>query len=58
MAYWYCLRHGRVEDHTGCANSDRLGPFETEEEAFNALDLARRRNEAWQKEDERWNGED
>lgn len=57
MAYWYCLKDGRVEGDVGCANAERLGPFETETQAAHALELARERNEAWQQEDERWNGE-
>lgn len=57
MAYWYCLKDGRVEGDDGCAHADRLGPFRTQAEAANALELARERNEAWQREDERWNGD-
>ncbi|MDP3971806.1 MAG: SPOR domain-containing protein [Candidatus Nanopelagicales bacterium] len=56
-SWWYCLNHGRVEEGAACANADRLGPYESREEAAHALDRVRERNEAWQKEDERWNGE-
>lgn len=55
--WWYCLKHGKVEHGAGCANSDRLGPFETEAEAANALELAKQRNEEWSKDDARWNGD-
>lgn len=44
-SYWYCLRHGAVEDESGCALTDRLGPYATREEAQHALESARRRTE-------------
>lgn len=50
--WWYCLRHMRVEHGPGCANKDRMGPYRTESEAAGALELARRRNEAWNGQDE------
>ena len=56
-AWWWCLKHSRVEHGPGCPNSDRLGPFETEREATNAIELARERNQNWTDEDRRWNGE-
>lgn len=47
MSYWWCLAHGRVEgsgtDDEGCANMDRLGPYDTREQAAGALDRARAR---------------
>jgi len=45
--WWYCLRHMRVEPDVGCANAERLGPFDTEEQAGRALQLAHERNEAY-----------
>ncbi|PKK13785.1 MULTISPECIES: hypothetical protein [Thermomonospora] len=51
-AWWYCLRHMRVEHGPGCANKDRMGPYRTEAEAAGALELARRRNEAWDEQDD------
>jgi len=45
--YWWCLDHERVEGRDGCPNTVRLGPFETQEEAEGALELARKRTEAW-----------
>lgn len=52
--YWYCLKHSRVEGHDGCPNKDRLGPYESETEAANALETAAARTEAWDTDPE-WN---
>jgi hypothetical protein len=53
--YWYCVKHQRVE-HGGdiCPPIDRLGPFDSQEEASRALEKAEERNEAWD-DDPRWN---
>lgn len=45
-SFWWCLRHGRVEDEAGCAHADRLGPYETREQAAGALEAARARTQA------------
>lgn len=52
--YWYCLKHHRVEGREGCKNADRLGPYESEEEAARALDKVEERNEAWETDPD-WN---
>ena len=54
MSYWYCVKHKRVEPDDGCAPIDRLGPFDTEEEASHALEKAAQRNEEWDN-DPKWN---
>jgi hypothetical protein len=51
--YW-CLKHNRVEDKDGCANLDRLGPYERREQAESALDRAHERTEAWDEQDRSW----
>jgi hypothetical protein len=51
--WYFCLVHQRVETEKGCAHSERLGPFATQEEAERALQTAAERNEAWD-EDPRW----
>lgn len=56
LAYWWCLKDSKVEGDIGCANADRLGPFDTEAEAANALQKAKERNEAWDQDDKNWNG--
>jgi hypothetical protein len=56
--WWYSLRHMRVEQGAGDPNSERLGPFDTEAEAANALETARKRNEEWDANENEWNGGD
>jgi hypothetical protein len=53
--YW-CLTHARVEPAAGCANAERIGPFDTRADAAAALEHARERTEEWDAEDERWSG--
>ena len=48
MSFWWCLTHGRVEgsggdDDPGCANMDRLGPYDSREQAETALARTRTR---------------
>lgn len=57
--YYWCLRHDRVEtDADKCDVKNLLGPFETRSGAENALQKVRQRNEEWEAEDARWNGDD
>ena len=50
--YYFCLKHHAVEDSaTRCRSDQRLGPFATYDEAAAALELARKRNEAWDADD-------
>lgn len=56
-SWWYCLSHNRVEDESGCALTDRLGPYPTREQAAEALDAARRRTaeqDARDQADDEW----
>ncbi|MFC4906765.1 hypothetical protein [Actinomadura gamaensis] len=46
-AWWFCLKHLRVEHGPGCPDKDRMGPYTTEAQAAGALEEARARNEAW-----------
>ncbi len=52
--YWYCVKHHSVEGPEGCPIIDRLGPFDTREEAEQALAKAEQRNEEWDN-DPAWN---
>jgi hypothetical protein len=52
MSWYYCLVHQRVEPEEGCANAERLGPFDTKAEAENALELAKERNAAYDADDD------
>jgi hypothetical protein len=52
MSWYYCLVHQQVEPEEGCANAERMGPYETEAEAEHALELAKERNEAFDADDD------
>jgi hypothetical protein len=52
--WWWCLEHKAVEGQNGCAPADRLGPYDTREEAARALEKVAERNEAWDN-DPNWN---
>ncbi|WP_414169418.1 hypothetical protein ACMATS_27400 [Streptoverticillium reticulum] len=54
--YYYCLKHGTVEEGPECRAADRFGPYGTREEAAHAMETARERNEEW-REDPRWKDE-
>ena len=49
--FWYCMNHHRVEPADGCASSQRLGPYPSQEEASRALEKVQERNEEWDKDD-------
>lgn len=56
--YWWCVRHHRVESEANlCRAANRLGPYRTPEEASHAMEQVQERNEAWEAEDARWEGE-
>ena len=42
MAYWFCVKHHRVEQTPGdvCPPIDRLGPYDSEADATRALEKA------------------
>ena len=46
--WFYCLKHKRVEQGPGCPDRDRMGPYDSENDAANALQHARERNERWE----------
>lgn len=52
VSWYYCLEHKQVEPHDGCPNSERLGPYETKDEAEHALELAAERSAAFDEEEE------
>ena len=55
--FFWCLNHERVEDdRNACRWSDRLGPYESETQAQQALQLVAERNRRLDAEDERWEG--
>ena len=53
--FWFCVKHHTVEQGADmCPPIDRLGPFDTREEAEHALEKAEQRNEEWDN-DPNWN---
>lgn len=57
-AGWYwCLTHHTVEPYEACKAAERLGPYDTLEEAAQALERVQARNEEWEN-DPRFNDED
>ncbi len=51
--WYYCLKHQTVEQGQSCANSERLGPYASREEAQAAISHAAERTQAWDN-DARW----
>ncbi len=51
--YW-CLKHDTAEQGANCRAADRLGPYDSAEEAANWRERVERRNEEWDSDDERW----
>lgn len=52
--FWFCVKHHAVEGSDGCGPIDRLGPFDSEDEASHALEKAEQRNQEWDN-DPKWN---
>jgi hypothetical protein len=50
--WYFCLKHKRVEHGAGCPDRDRMGPYDSENEAANALQHAAERNEQWRAQDD------
>ncbi|MDB1087832.1 hypothetical protein PJ985_09675 [Streptomyces sp. ACA25] len=59
--WFYCLKHGKVEEGPECPAKDRFGPYPSPDEAARAMDTARDRNMQWRTDprwDDREDGED
>lgn len=55
--YYWCLDHGRVETgENRCKADNRLGPYPTEAAARNWRETVEDRNDAWDDQDEEWEG--
>jgi hypothetical protein len=50
--WWFNLKTQRVEEGLGDPNSERLGPYDSREEAEGVLERMRVRNEQFDSEDE------
>lgn len=59
MAYWYNIATKQVEtDENRSRNDDVMGPYDTEDEARNAIASAAQNTEQWDAEDKKWDGEE
>jgi hypothetical protein len=45
--WWWSIERGQAEYGFGDFLDQRLGPYDTQEEAEHAMDRVRRRNEEW-----------
>jgi hypothetical protein len=54
--FWFCQQHNAVEPFDGCGSHQRIGPFDTETEAANALSTIAERNRRYDAEDAAWDG--
>lgn len=52
--YYFCLKHHTVEGKDGCKAADRLGPYDSADEASHALEKVEARNESWDNDPD-WN---
>ena len=56
--YWWCLKHGRVEEGAGCPNKERLGPYASEQQAATTIQRTAERTAAEDARDREERGED
>jgi hypothetical protein len=52
MYWWFNTKSGEVEQGLISKSTDRIGPFDTREEALRALDTVRQRSAEWAKAEE------
>ena len=52
--YWYCLDHHRAELFEDCNSKNRMGPYNTRDEAEHALQTLHEREEKYDAEDAAW----
>jgi hypothetical protein len=51
--WYYNTKTGKVEQYQGAKSGDRLGPYNSPEEAARALEKVQERNESWDN-DPKW----
>lgn len=56
--FYYNTKTGEVEEGKQSSFANRMGPYDTREEAAKALEKAQERNEAWEAENECWDDDD
>jgi hypothetical protein len=59
MAYYWCLKHNRVEtDDDKCSSDNLLGPYPTADDARHGLERLRDRERRLEAEDAAWSGDE
>jgi hypothetical protein len=56
--FWFCVEHHAVESFAGCGRHDRIGPFDSSEDAANALKTISDRERRYDAEDAAWEGDE
>ncbi len=56
--YYFNTRTKMVEKGQQSPWEHVMGPYDTREEAANALELAEKRNQDWKDQEDQWEGED
>ena len=57
--YYWCTDHQRVEPADQvCGMDQRIGPFDTPEQAAHWQDRVEQRNDEWDAADRAWDGDD
>ena len=56
--WWYNLDTHRAERFEDSKSKNRMGPYDSEDAASRALETAREREERYDAEDAKWNGDD
>lgn len=54
--FYFNVKTRQVEEGPQSDYTHRMGPYATREEAEAALSNAKSRNEAWDQDDQQWNG--
>jgi hypothetical protein len=54
--FWFCETHHAVEPFHGCGSGKRIGPFDSETAAANALQTIAERERRYDSEDAAWDG--
>ena len=52
--WWWCRTHSRPEQGSGCAHTDRMGPYVSRAEAEDWKARAQANTEAWDEADREW----
>jgi hypothetical protein len=50
--WYFCVKHQTVEPEDGCPAKDRLGPYNSREEAAHAMEKVQERNQQWDAADD------